>query len=57
MAVTPMILLLCVLWIFVPAAAVVGIVFLVRYFIRYHEKIKEEKTKQDELDRMKIDDL
>ena len=57
MAVTPMILLLCVLWILVPAAAVVGIVFLVRYFIRYHEKIKEEKTKQDELDRMKIDDL
>lgn len=57
MAVSPMLLLLFALWILVPAAAVVAIIFLVRYFIRYNAKVKKEKTKQDELDRMKIDDL
>ena len=57
MAVTPILLLLFALWILVPAATVVGIVFLVRYFIRYNAKVKAEKTKQDELERMKIDDL
>ncbi len=57
MAVSPMLLLLFALWILVPAAAVVAIIFLVRYFIRYNAKVKKEKTKQEELDRMKIDDL
>ena len=57
MAVSPMLLLLFALWILVPAAAVVAIIFLVRYFIRYNAKVKKEKIKQEELDRMKIDDL
>lgn len=43
------------------AAMVVGVVFLIRYFIRYNAKVKTGQTMQaqrdKELEQMKIDDL
>ena len=39
------------------AAVVVGIVFLVRYLTRESRKRQEKEASQQELDRMKIDDL
>ncbi|HIS77987.1 MAG TPA: hypothetical protein IAD03_01310 [Candidatus Caccousia stercoris] len=39
------------------AAVVVGIVFLVRYLTRESRKRQEKEANQQELDRMKIDDL
>lgn len=46
--------------IFIPillmAAIVVGLFFVIKYFIRYNARLHKNKQ-QDELDRMKIDDL
>ncbi|AFL99970.1 hypothetical protein Desde_1565 [Desulfitobacterium dehalogenans ATCC 51507] len=39
-------------------AIVVGIFFAIKYFIKYNADLKRGKTQQqEELDRMKIDDL
>jgi len=37
---------------------VIGLIFLVRHFIKYNANMKKKKTQQqEELDRMRIDDL
>lgn len=39
-------------------AVILGIFFAIKYFIRYHAKVNGKKDRQqEELDRMKIDDL
>lgn len=40
------------------AAMIFGLVMLIRYIIRYYTNMKKKKTsQQEEMDRMKIDDL
>ncbi|OUP13479.1 hypothetical protein [Anaeromassilibacillus sp. An200] len=60
MSIFPNVLILIVflfLGLLTTAAVVVGIVFLVRYLTRESRKRQEKEANQQELDRMKIDDL
>lgn len=60
MSILPNVLILTVflfLGLLTTAAVVVGIVFLVRYLTRESRKRQEKEASQQELDRMKIDDL
>ena len=60
MSIFPNVLILIVflfLGLLTTAAVVVGIVFLVRYLTRESRKRQEKEASQQELDRMKIDDL
>ena len=60
MSISPNVLILIVflfLGLLTTAAVVVGIVFLVRYLTRESRKRQEKEANQQELDRMKIDDL
>ena len=60
MSIFPNVLILIVflfLGLLTTAAVVVGIVFLVRYLTRESSKRQEKEANQQELDRMKIDDL
>ena len=60
MSIFPNVLILTVflfLGLLTTAAVVVGIVFLVRYLTRESRKRQEKEANQQELDRMKIDDL
>lgn len=60
MSISPNVLILTVflfLGLLTTAAVVVGIVFLVRYLTRESRKRQEKEASQQELDRMKIDDL
>ena len=60
MSISPNVLILIVflfLGLLTTAALVVGIVFLVRYLTRESRKRQEKEASQQELDRMKIDDL
>ncbi|HIR46081.1 MAG TPA: hypothetical protein IAB89_00245 [Candidatus Caccousia avicola] len=60
MSISPNVLILIVflfLGLLTTAAVVVGIVFLVRYLTRESRKRQEKEASQQELDRMKIDDL
>lgn len=50
-------ILFLILGLLLTAAVVVGIVFLVRYLIRDSRRKKQKDASQQELDRMKIDDL
>lgn len=60
MSILPNVLILIVflfLGLLTTAAVVVGIVFLVRYLTRESRKRQEKEASQQELERMKIDDL
>ena len=60
MSISPNVLILIVflfLGLLTTAAVVVGIVFLIRYLTRESRKRQEKEASQQELDRMKIDDL
>ena len=60
MSILPNVLILIVflfLGLLTTAAVVVGIVFLVSYLTRESRKRQEKEASQQELDRMKIDDL
>ena len=60
MSISPNVLILIVflfLGLLTTAAVVVGIVFMVRYLTRESRKRQEKEASQQELDRMKIDDL
>lgn len=50
-------ILFLILGLLATAAVVVGIIILVRYLTRDSRKQKEKDASQQELDRMKIDDL
>jgi uncharacterized membrane-anchored protein YhcB (DUF1043 family) len=49
---------LLAVWLLVIVAGIVGIFFAIKYFVRYNAKMRKKKSQQqEELDRMKIDDL
>ena len=57
MAVGAMIVLV-IFWILLGIGGLVGLFFAIRALIRYNARVSRKKTpQQEELDRMKIDDL